>query len=285
MNLALVYLSYIPFGTEYLISFLNSYTVKKAGIEHKLVILFNGHQTYEEIDPFLEILNSSDIKFEYIISPHKFDIGSYFYAAANLSTEYVAFVNTYSRILHDNWLLYLYQNLTKTGVGCVSATGSWSDYHHNDEYMSIISDFRSLNFSINKLKKAILYRFNFFPFVKPHLRTNAFIIKRIIFLKLKFSLVKPIVLNWFTNYSGTKLKSLCFEHGNNSLTSQIIGMGLKPLLVNKLGKGYEIERWREAATFWTSSQQNLLVSDNQTMKYELADKEQKKALAYAAWGS
>ena len=284
MNLALVYLSYIPFGTEYLISFLNSYTNKKAGVEHKLVILFNGHQTEEEIKPFLEIVNNSGVPFEYIVSPEKFDIGSYFYAAANLSTEYIAFVNTYSLILHDNWLLYLYQNLTKTGVGCVSATGSWSDYPHNDEYRSIIKDFLRLNFSLNQLKKAIFFRFNFFPAVKPHLRTNAFMIKRTIFLNLKFGLVKPWILNTFTNYSGTKLKSLCFEHGNTGMTNQIIQLGLRPLLVNKHGAGYEIKEWREARTFWTNDQENLLVRDNQTMKYELADKQRKDELIYAAWG-
>jgi len=284
MNLALVYLSYIPFGTEYLISFLNSYTNKKAGVEHKLVILFNGHQTEDEIKPFLEILNNSGVPFEYKVSPEKFDIGSYFYAAANLSTEYIAFVNTYSLILNDNWLLYLYQNLTKTGVGCVSATGSWSDYPHNDEYRSIIKDFLRLNFSLNKLKKAIFFRFNFFPVVKPHLRTNAFMIKRTIFLNLKFGLVKPRILNTFTNYSGTKLKSLCFEHGNTGMTNQIIQLGLRPLLVNKHGAGYEIKEWREARTFWTNDQENLLVRDNQTMKYELADKQRKNELIYAAWG-
>ena len=284
MNLALVYLSYIPFGTEYLISFLNSYTNKNARIEHKLVILFNGHQTEEKIEPFLEILNNSGVQFEYILSPEKFDIGSYFYAAANLSTEYIAFVNTYSIILHDNWLLYLYQNLTKNGIGCVSATGSWSDYPHNDEYRSIIKDFLGFNFSLNKLKKDIFYRFNFFPSVKPHLRTNAFMIKRTIFLNLEFCLVKPLIFNLFSNYSGTKLKSLCFEHGNNSLTNQIIDLGLKPLLVDKDGNGYNIGDWHDAATFWTQDQQNLLVSDNQTMKYELANHEQRRNLSYAAWG-
>lgn len=284
MNLALVYLSYIPLGKEYLISFLNSYTNKKAGVEHKLVILFNGHQTEDEIRPFLEILNNSGVPFEYKVSPEKFDIGSYFYAAANLSIEYIAFVNTYSLILHDNWLLYLYQNLTQPRVGCVSATGSWSDNSHNDEYRSNIKDFLRLNFTINKIKKAIFFRFNFFPFVKPHLRTNAFMIKRSIFLNLRFELVKPRILNWFFNYSETKLKSLCFEHGNNGLTNQIIQLGLRPLLVDKHGNGYELEDWLEARTFWTSEQENLLVSDNQTMKYLLADKQQKKDLTYAAWG-
>lgn len=283
VNLALVYFSYIPFGKEYLTSFLNSYIGKVAGIEHKLIIVFNGHQNENEIDDFLHILRQSGVKFEYLLSP-TFYIGSYFYAADNLSAEHIAFVNTYSLILHDNWLLYLYQNLTQPRVGCVSATGSWSDHSHNDEYRSNIKDFLRFNFTINKIKKAIFFRFNFFPFVKPHLRTNAFMIKRSIFLNLRFEPVKPRILNWFINYSGTKLKSLCFEHGNNGLTNQIIQLGLRPLLVDKHGNGYELENWLEAGTFWTSEQENLLVSDNQTMKYQLADKQQKKDLIYAAWG-
>ena len=96
--------------------------------------------------------------------------------------------------------------------------------------------------------------------------------------------MKPWILNTFTNYSGTKLKSLCFEHGNTGMTNQIIQLGLRPLLVNKHGAGYEIKEWREARTFWTNDQENLLVRDNQTMKYELADKQRKDELIYAAWG-
>lgn len=284
MNLSLVYLSYIPFGKSYLEEFLNSYKEHDAGLVHDLVIVFNGHESPEEMLPFLNTLNDSGVIYKHLISPEKFDIGSYFYAASELKSEFIAFVNTYSRVLQPRWLLYLYQNVTKKDVGFVSATASWGDFPHNDEYKKLLGELYRLRSDMTSLKKIIFFRFNFYPYVKPHLRTNAFMIKRTLFIGLKFDMVKPTFLNFFFNYSGTKLKSLCFEHGNNGFTNQIIKMGLKPLLVNKYGNGYEMEEWNKAGTFWISDQENLLVSDNQTMKYELASKNEKNLLNYAAWG-
>ncbi len=284
VNLTLVYLSYIPFGTDYLKRFLKSYYKYPAGIEHKLVILFNGHKSINQIDSFLTLLNDFDVKYEYLISPEQYDIASYFFAARNINTNYIAFINTYSEILHENWLNHLYQNLVKDGVGCVSATASWSDFTHNDEYKNIINNHPNTFFKLNNLKKVIFFRFNFYPCVRPHLRTNSFMINRILFLSLKFNLVKPLFFNFFFNYSGSKLKSLCFEHGNDGMTNQIIKLGLRPLVVNKFGIGFEIDQWKDSKTFWYENQQNLLVSDNQTRKYDNASLAEKKRFSYSAWG-
>jgi hypothetical protein len=187
--------------------------------------------------------------------------------------------------LHDNWLLYLYQNLVKKDIGCVSATGSWGDFRQNDEYKELVGNLKRLQISIVDLKKIIFFRFNLYPAVKPHLRTNAFMIRRDLFVAMEFKPVKPAFLNLFFDISGTKLKSLCFEHGNNGFTRQIINQGLRPLVVDKQGRGYEIAEWKEAGTFWIRQQENLLVSDNQTLKYELADENEKMQRRYSAWGS
>ena len=282
MNISLIYLSYIPFGKDYLESFLNSYISKHAGIEHQLVIVFNGHKDENEIQPFLSILVQSNVSYEYIVCPEKYDIDSYFYSAKSLFSEYIIFLNTYSIILHSNWLLSLYQNIIRQGIGCVGATGSWGDFAHKDQYLKLKNEF--FKFNMNSIKKLIFFRYNFYPHVKPHIRTNTFLIRRELFLKLDFNSVKPLLLNYFYNISATKLKSLCFEHGNNSLTNQINRLGLKVLVVDKYGIGYEINEWDEARTFWISQQENLLVSDNQTRNYDLGDETTKRQYQYAAWG-
>ena len=232
-SICLVYLSYTPFGTGYLNDFIASYKARVPGIEHELIILFNGETKDVDIQPFIKILYESGVNFKYLISPEKFDIVSYFYVAQVLKTDYIAFINTYSVILHDNWLLYLYQNVMKKDVGVVGASGGWGDFGHNDEYYGNIKSF--LRFIINPtlIKKSIFFRFNFYPQVPPHIRTNAFMIRRELFLALKYPKVKPLILNFFIDFSKSKLRSLCFEHGRHGFTSQLVDKGLKAILVDR----------------------------------------------------
>jgi hypothetical protein len=166
----------------------------------------------------------------------------------------------------------------------VGATGSWGAFLYNDEYRKLLKELLHFRGSLTAIKKVIFFRFNFYPRIKPHLRTNTFMIRRTLFLAMKFRPVKPGILNLIFDISGTKLKSLCFEHGNNGFTNQLIDMGLKPLIVDKNGLGYEIDQWKNAKTFWIGEQENLLVSDNQTMKYQLAEENEKKSRSYDAWG-
>ncbi len=283
-SISLVYLSYTPFGTDYLKNFIESYKARLPGIEHELVILFNGETTEDKIQPFIKILGESGVSYKYLISPEKFDIVSYFYAARVLKTEYIAFVNTYSIVLHDNWLLYFYQNLIKKCVGVVGASGGWGDFGHNDEYQENIKSIFRFKINPTLIKKSVFFRFNFYPKVPPHIRTNAFMIKRELFSSLKYPKVKPFILNIFIDFSKSKLRSLCFEHGREGFTSQLIDKGMKAVLVDRYGKGFEMTKWPESKTFWLSEQEGLLVSDNQTRKYQEADWKTRKRLTYSAWG-
>ena len=193
-------------------------------------------------------------------------------------------MNTYSVILHDDWLLSLYQNIVKDGVGLVGASGGWGDFPHNDEYHANLKLLRQLKFSMLTLKKLIFFRFNFYPRVMPTIRTTCFMINRKLFLEMKYPNIRPRILSLFYNSSKTKLRNLCFEHSNRGLTVQILKKGLKALIVDKDGNGYDIPSWKDAKIFWSSEQENLLMSDNQTRKYQDADSETRKNLAYAAWG-
>lgn len=284
MDLSLVYLSYVPFGISYLKEFITSYKANNSGVDHELIVLFNGHTSGSDLNPFLAILDSENIGYRHMLSPENFDIPSYFFVAEEISSKYIAFVNTYTVILHDNWLLKLYQNIIKDGVGLVGASGGWGDFPHKDEYNENLKLLLKLKISKLALKKLIFFRFNFYPRVLPTIRTTCFMMSRELFLQVDYPHIRPHILSLFYDSFETKLRNLCFEHSNHGLTRQIIRKGLKTLIVDKEGIGYDIPNWMEAKTFWVSNQENLLVSDNQTRKFQDADSETRKKLTYAAWG-
>jgi hypothetical protein len=278
-------LSYVPFGTHYLINFLQSYQNQDAGINHNLIILFNGYHNEKDLHPFIEILNTSLVSYQIIITESKYDIDAYFYIAELLkNSEYVTFLNTYSVILHANWLKYFYANIIKESVGCVSATGAWGDYFHAMEYKKSINKIKKFKGSLTDVKKVIYFRFNFYPTVRPHLRTNGFMINRLLFLSIKRPSVRPVFLNLLLKLNSKKIRSFCFEHGKDSFSQQLVDRGLQIQIVNKFGSGLNINEWPASNVYWNGLQENLLIQDNQTSKYQKADIEERKRLAYAAWG-
>ena len=51
-----------------------------------------------------------------------------------------------------------------------------------------------------------------------------------------------------------------------------------------MGKAYQMNDFRESNTFRTCNQENLLVADNRTDEYLMADSDGKKCLAAINWG-
>lgn len=284
MSISVLYLSYIPYGIKYLKEFLRSYKLYNSGIPHKLIILFNGFESKSETTEFISIIEKTQIKCEILFTKEKLDITSYFDAANQLKSEYVLFLNTYSVLLTENWCKTYYEYIIRPDVGVVGSTGALGDFSHTDDYYSRVQNVLRFKLKFVDLKKIIYFRFNYYPKVLPHLRTNAFMIKRELFLNLKYKKIRPFFLNYFKDLSKSKLTSLCFEHGNYSLTNQLLLRGLKPIIVGKNGFGYELDQWLSSNTFWINKQENLIISDNQTKKFEDADLENKKLMTYSAWG-
>lgn len=284
MGVAVVYLSYIPYGTIYLERFLASYQSNPAGQEHELIILFNGYQLKKDAEPFLKILEQSGIQATTAFTESRFDISAYLNIAKELTHPWLAFLNTYSLILHPNWLLYLYQNIQAENIACVGATGSWGNKYRDDQYRKLVKNPASY-FRLAAIKEMIKYRFNFYPAVSAHIRTNSFLVRRTVFLKMEYRLFKPFIFNFLHGFKESKLASECFEHGKNCMTKQMTRLGFELLLVNKNGIGYPLNEWNKAGSFWQGEQENLLISDNQTEKYRLADAEERSFYQHFAWGS
>ena len=275
-KIGIVYLCYVPYGIKYIEAFISSYTLNASGIEHELFILFNGYSNESELIIFEDFLATSIIEYRILKSHEKFDIGSYFFAASQINHKYLVFLNTYSRILHPNWLSHLYTTVQNSNVGVVGCTGAWGDFGGNH-----------IHFGSNLFKRIfswIIFRYNFYPHVKPHLRTNAFLIDREVFLSLRYYDPKPYWLSFLKHGpKESKLKTFCFEHGNDSMTNQILKKGLNVMIVDKNGKSYSIANWKESNTFWHGEQENLIIQDNQTLNYTGGSEAYKTTLRIKAW--
>ena len=116
------------------------------------------------------------------------------------------------------------------------------------------------------------YAASFEPFPARHVRTNAFMLRRELMLGLR---LPPIL---------SKHDAHRFESGREGLTSQVLGAGLRALVVGRDGRAYEPEQWHLSETLWQGEQRNLLVADNQTNDYARGTAPRRVFLSRVAWG-
>lgn len=237
-----------------------------AGVAHRCVFLMKGAEL-DEWSQFHSIVDKVNHD-QFAVPDIGFDIGSYFRAGRSLPFEYLVFLNSFSRILSDGWLDKMLQQLNRTGVGAVGATGSWEsrytnarDARHNHLAAKVVAPLRAVALSRQ-----------YYQFPNYHLRTNAFMIRRDIWNGLH----QPCIV--------TKQDAHRYEAGRRGLTSQLGGMGLRVLVVGADGTGYEKEAWPSCGSFRSSDQENLLVSDNQTDAFRAASAERRQYLQSLAWG-
>ena len=205
-------------------------------------------------------------------------------------------MSIFSSILSNDWLAKLHRWVIEPGTGVVGATASYQSFARGHEerrqalealrpwprfrarLRHIVSD-RSPSLVAQRagawlfgsvgLWKPIRH---FHAFPNYHVRTNAFMAPREVLLRIRF---RPLFF---------KLSAYLLESGRDGITQQVIGMGLRPLLIDRSGEKFEKERWHLANAFRQSRQQDLLVADNQTEAYASADVEQRIRLSRAAWG-
>lgn len=278
-SISVVYLAWLPYGISHFKDFIESYLQFNAGYDHELVICFNGTGTFhpDKSGSYIEYLNERSIipaKIIYIENGQ--DIYAYQQVAKQLDSAFFLFLNTYSRILADNWLKNYVSNWD-VSCGIIGATGSYANYMTATrvKVMAYIKGNGSILSKSNMVKYfikiALLYGTNFKKYPAPHIRTNAFFIAREIFLKIDCK-----ELN-------SKMRAYFFENGKKSMTEQLRSWGLKCLVVDRYGKTYDTPYWPDSRVFWDARQENLLVSDNQTRVYDIADEEEKKLYRKMAW--
>lgn len=253
--------------------FLTTYRTFPAGAEHQLVLVCKGfgHALPSRLVRLVDDLQPHVLH----VSDRGFDIGPYRTAAKRLDTDAVCFLNSFSTILAPDWLAKLLGALNSPGVGIAGATGSWQSLFSAGFRPGWRTPFphqpgrwpRWLGRRYRWLK----YRTTYPPFPNPHVRSNAFVIRRQDFLSLK---VPPTV---------TKQFAYRFESGYQSLTRQMERRGVRPVVVDREGRSAEIAEWYDSHTFWAGDQENLLVADNQTENYRRGTPASRRALELAAW--
>lgn len=278
-SIAVVYLAWLPLGIKHFKFFIDSYNKYSAGYPHKLIIAFNGVEVehVNSSEEYIKYLNENKIEVGDLLYYNKGqDLEIYNKVASETRFDFFLFLNSYSKINSRNWLK-IFKDNQRENVGLIGASGSYSDYVRA---MNMVIKRELLStFSISKKLNIIKYgvKINFFKkngfkaFPNPHIRTNAFFISKNIFCNLKFPFFK------------SKLEAYYFENGINSLTNQVMKLGLECIVIDKFGNSYTMEKWPEQNIFWQGNQSGLLISDNQTEKYDNGSVTLKRELQKQAW--
>jgi hypothetical protein len=258
-------------GIEPFERFLASYRRHDAGLEHVLLFILKGFRDDASLAPYRERLVGLDAA-EFLVPDRGFDIGPYFKTARAYDHQTFVFLNSYSVVLAAGWLEKLHAQLAKKGVGLVGATGSWASWRSIGEQRfaaerHVLRPLRRWLQPLVRLRGRLRYP----GYPNPHMRTNAFMLRRETMLRLRSGMLVR------------KRGAYMFESGRRSLTRQVQGMGLRAILVGRDGRGYETEAWPESRTFWQSDQENLLIADNQTELYQKGSRATRAFLQRLAW--
>lgn len=269
-QLGVVHLVRARNGLQPFADFLDACAKCPPGARHDLLIVFKGFKHEAELQPYRDRLKNISYK-ELRVSDVGVDLRAYSIACQHFEYTYLCFMNSYCVPLQEGWLEKMFALVHEPDVGAVGATGSWesmyTNFLRNRERKS-----KSPKGSLSGFLRLHLNRRLFRPFPNHHLRTNAFLISR----KLMLEIWPRYVLNKATAY--------IFENGRHNFTQRVLLSGFKPMVLGRDGRGYEKEEWAQSNTFRQSSQENLLVADNQTRAYATADFENRKYLSTLAWG-
>jgi hypothetical protein len=321
---AVVHLVWGPLGPAPLEAFLAAYRARPAGAPHDLVILLNGVERRAGTggaaarEPLLRLLEGVEhvlVELDRAV----LDLAAYVEAAARLDHDRLCFLNSYSEPLVDGWLARLEQASAARDVAMAGATCSWASHSSHVRYLlGLGGPYTRAYGDRDELQRAfapgspppgggdrqpplpsqpqpqrheppsgprrspaqlvsaaalLVRQLTQFPaFPDPHLRTNAFVIDRRLLLRLNVGRLRE------------KTDTYAIESGRRSLTRQVQRTGGRVVVVGRDGRSYAPEQWAQSRTFWQSSQENLLIADNQTYTYQHGDMELRRMLSAHAWG-
>ena len=251
-ELALIHLVWAPLGPDSLRSFVQAYRQHPAGVQHRLLVVYNGFTAGADLGPWRDILEPvrhSELTLGSVVQ----DLTAYAEAVRATDADTYCFLNSYSEPLVGGWLGLLTGHLRDPAVALVGATGSYESFYSSAHWWA-----RPL-------------RRGYPAFPNPHIRTNAFAVRRADLSRV----------NWRRVSSKAQARSL--ESGRDGLTRQLERLG-RILVAGRNGHGYAPEEWRASATFRCAGQTNLLVADNRTRQYEAAGPDERRTLEERAWG-
>jgi hypothetical protein len=292
-----------PLGPERLAAFVDAYRRFDPGVEHELLVLWNGFAPGTDVSPWWASLDGLGHEELWLERPVQ-DLTAYFEAVARHRADRYCFVNSYAEPLVDGWLRKLDGALSLPGVGIAGATGSWAStrslklhlLHIPTAYRGALPPPALAKRQFNRLQRDLgdrpdrhgliaaararvdeLYEIPeriraSDPFPAQHVRTNVFILSR--------SEIERLALDAVSD----KLQAYLLESGPHSITRQVERADMRAVVVDRDGAVFDNVDWPQSFTFWQGEQQGLLVADNQTRCYAEADAERRRLLSAFAWG-
>jgi hypothetical protein len=257
-------------GIEPFRNFLESYLRHPAGIDHDLLLIYKGFDGESDCAPYEAIVE--DIKHScLLISDRGLDLRAYILAAQAYPNRYLCFLNSFSIIMADNWLIKLWIAIQVEGIGLVGASGSWGSVYSLSKNKKKRPLLEAIAYFIlwHPLRLYLGHYFN--PFPNYHIRTNGFMIRSNLLLTIHHGSLR------------TKMSTYKLESGKKSLTQQVISKGMDVRVVDCHGVTYSKSEWNVSNTFWHGDQAQLLISDNQSRKYTSAKPDEKLRLTLFAW--
>lgn len=284
MALALVYLAR---GTDGGISsckeFFHAYQAFPPCYPHELIVIAKGWDGIDKRDELQQLayLNAARVV---DLPDDGFDWGAYMRLSRQLPHDWLCFLNTHSRPRVKGWLniLKTATDMPSMDIGAVSASASWQSLEIPIlPPPSLKAGYNAaIIYPVRLIRNAMRLAANignigeFAPFPNPHLRTNAFIVRRELFAEFVSGQKIP----------QRKRDAAKLESGKTGFTSFLLARGLKALVANANSEIYAPDQWIRSGTFRVPGQPNLLVADNQTIAYDMADQRIKRILEKAAWG-
>lgn len=146
--------------------FLESYRADDAGVAHELLVVSKGYadeNTLTEHEALARAFGADPLR---LACDDLFNIGAYHEATRKIEARYVAFFNSFSEILADEWLARHYRGIQQEGLGLVGVTGSWESQTSNAFQLMRAQP-------LLHLPTLWLYKWRFSPpFPNPHIHTS-----------------------------------------------------------------------------------------------------------------
>lgn len=278
MSISLVYIARGEnAGFTAINKFIRSYKNFNSGCDHELIVVFKGWpkdklQDEKILRNEFKKLNANILEFD----DDGFDWGVYMRVTKNINTEYICFLNTFSRPLNHNWLKNFYNAIKLDDVGMCGATSSYKAWKFSLplfqwNFSSVLTyPLKTFRRVYNNISLYGHYPDDF----SPHIRSNGFIVKTQQFSDFISKSQIPI----------TKRDCYKLESGNLSYSYHLIKNNYRLLAVDNLGVPYDIDEWVNSYTYCCPGQPGLCIADNNTDTYKNMNINKKKQMEYEVWG-
>jgi len=254
--------------------FAASYRAHPAGVEHELVVIFNGLSASERAaaERALEGLSYTPL----VPPKPTFDITAYGMVPAQVSADAYLFLNSYSRLLAPDWAKYYVDALDLPGVGLAGATGSWGSMRSWNRWPpehEQLPPHKLAHLYVAALRPHLAARLRFPPAPWPWIRTNAFALTA-----ETLGLIEWPVCD-------SKWDTWRAEMGRDCISERVRRTGRRCVVVNRRGEVFEVADWHRSRTSASGDQADLLVADNRTDEYAQASPEERLHRERITWPS